>query len=145
VGNSLVFPACPDQPGPLVIACLPTELTGLPGQPNDSSNVTTGQAVDWPSDRPAAIAQAAVAGRIATLLVEAQRFEPGWLDRSTGAIHAEGDPPVDLSRSGNSPAIRTEDLLGAIAETVLLHGGEIVSLEATRMPSETGLAAIYRY
>ena len=97
------------------------------------------------TDSPAAIAQAAVSGRIATLLVEAQRFEPGWLDRSTGAIHAEGDPPVDLSRSGNSPAIRTEDLLGAIAETVLLHGGEIVSLEATRMPSETGLAAIYRH
>ncbi len=91
------------------------------------------------------IARAAVAGRVATLLVEDDRFEPGWLDRTTGAIHGDGEVPADLSRTGDAPAIRTEDILGAVAETVLLHGGEILSLERGRMPTDSGLAAIYRY
>lgn len=93
----------------------------------------------------AAIARAAVAGRVATLLVEEDRFEPGWLDRATGSIHRDGEVPDDLARSGDSPAIRTEDLIAAVAETVLLHGGEIFSLERGRMPGDSGLAAIYRY
>lgn len=93
----------------------------------------------------AGIAQAAVAGRVATLLVEEDRFEPGWLDRTTGAIHGDGEVRDDLARSGDTPAVRTEDLIGAVAETVLLHGGELLSLEHGRMPTTSGLAAIYRY
>ena len=93
----------------------------------------------------AAVARTAVAGRVATLLIEADRFEPGWLDRATGSIHHDGEVPPDLARSGDAPAIRTEDILGGIAETVLLHGGKVVSLERSRMPTDSGLAAIYRY
>ena len=92
-----------------------------------------------------AIARAAAGGRVATLLVEEDRFEPGWLDRTTGEIHGDGEVCDDLSRTGDTPAIRTEDIIGAVAETALLHGGEVLSLERSRMPSETGLAAIYRY
>lgn len=91
------------------------------------------------------IARAAVAGKISLLLVERDRFEPGLLDRATGAIEPDGDLPADLSRSGDEPALRTEDLLGALAETVLLHGGDVLALERIRMPTESGAAAIYRY
>lgn len=93
----------------------------------------------------AEVARAAVAGRVATLLVEEERFEPGRFDTASGAIQPDGPQPADLSRSGGQPAPRTEDLLGSIAETVLMHGGEILSLERIRMPVESGVAAIYRY
>lgn len=91
------------------------------------------------------IGRAAIAGRIATLLVEADRFETGRFDRATGAIATDGEPLQDPSRTGDIPAMQAEDLFGAIAETVLLHGGGILSLERTNMPTETGVAAIYRY
>jgi hypothetical protein len=91
------------------------------------------------------IAHAAIAGKVSLLLVEKDRFEPGCLDRATGAIEPDGEVPADLSRSGDTPALRTEDLLGGIAETVLLHGGEVLALEKIRMPTESGAAAIYRY
>jgi hypothetical protein len=93
----------------------------------------------------AEIAAAAVAGRIAVLLVEAERFVPGWFDRETGGFVTDGEPPADPSRSGGQPAARTEDVLGSLAETVLLHGGEIVSLAGFAMPCPTGAAAVYRY
>ncbi len=93
----------------------------------------------------AGIARVAVAGRVATLLVEEDRFEPGWLDRTSGAIHGDGEVRDDLARTGDAPAIRSDDLIAAVAETVLLHGGEIFSLEHGRMPTDSGLAAIYRY
>ena len=70
---------------------------------------------------------------------------PGSFDRATGRIDTDGEPPGDPSRSGDQPASRTEDVLGSLAETVLLHGGDIVSLASTAMPCPTGAAAIYRY
>jgi len=91
------------------------------------------------------IARAAAEGRVSLLLVERDRFAPGSLDRATGAVTFEGEPPADLSRAGDEPALRTEDLLGGLAETVLLHGGDLLSLEKIRMPTESGVAAIYRY
>lgn len=91
------------------------------------------------------IARAAVAGKVATLLVEADRFETGQLDRATGAIEIEGHRPADLSRTGDQPAVQCEDLYGAVAEEVLLHGGGILSLDRNAMPTESGIAAIYRY
>ena len=90
------------------------------------------------------IGQAAVAGRVATLLVEADRFEAGRFDRATGAVEFDGETPADLSRSGG-PAQGAEDLFGAIAETVLAHGGTIITVARNQMPTESGVAAIYRY
>jgi hypothetical protein len=85
------------------------------------------------------IARAAVAGRVATLLVEQDRLEPGKLDRTSGAIAWGADLET---KSGIELA---GDLVGILAEEVLLRDGEIVSLRPIEMPTETGVAAIYRY
>jgi hypothetical protein len=79
-------------------------------------------------------ARAAVEGRLATLLVEADRLIPGKMDPATGAIHpgAPGEPGVD-------------DLLDDLAEAVLRRGGDVVIVPGGRMPTTTGLAATFRY
>jgi hypothetical protein len=82
----------------------------------------------------AAVAKAAAEGRIAVLLIEADRQIPGAFDAATGAI-TRGDlahPELD-------------DLLDDLGERVLKTGGEVVVVPAERMPTKTGLAAIYRY
>jgi hypothetical protein len=91
------------------------------------------------------VGRAAVAGQVATLLVEADRFEAGRFDRDTGAVAFDGAAPGDLSRSGGQPAFTGEDVYGAVAETVLAKGGTVLSLERNAMPTESGAAAIYRY
>jgi hypothetical protein len=91
------------------------------------------------------VARAAVAGRVATLLVEADRFEAGQMDRTTGAIALLGGAAADLSRRGGEPAPEVADLFNAVAETVLEKGGTVVSLVRSAMPTESGVAAIYRY
>jgi hypothetical protein len=91
---------------------------------------------DQGSADPADIARMAVAGRVATLLVEESRFEPGCFDATSGAI-GWGEDPSSSSRS-------IPDLIGRIAEEVLLHDGELVALPRIAMSNENGLAAIYR-
>lgn len=96
------------------------------------------------------VARAAVAGQVATLLVEADRFEAGRFDRDSGAIEfspatSAAAAPIDRSRTGDVPAEVAEDLFGAVAETVLLHGGTVVALARNEMPTESGVAAIDRY
>ena len=95
------------------------------------------------ADLPA-IGTAAVAGRIATLLLESDRFVPGTFDEATGLIICQGKPPGDLSRTGDLPAATTPDVLGLVAGAVLLHGGGIVSLARTAMPVPGPAAAILR-
>lgn len=77
---------------------------------------------------------AARAGRVATLLVEADRHIPGFIDLDSGGIRHEpsADPEID-------------DLLEDIAELVLRNRGEVVVVPAERMPADMGLAAAYRY
>lgn len=93
----------------------------------------------------AEIGRAAVAGRVATLLLENDRFVPGSFDAATGSVACHGDPPGDLSRAGALPAATTPDVLGLLAEDVLLHGGTIVSLAPTAMPVPSPAAAVLRY
>ena len=85
-------------------------------------------------DRMPQVAAAAAAGRIDTLLLEAQRQAPGRLDPLTGSPQADelAHPDVD-------------DMLDDLAELVLTKGGEVIVAPAGRMPSTTGLSAIYRY
>lgn len=80
------------------------------------------------------IAAAAAEGRIETLLVEADRQLPGRLDSASGRIRsADGaDPEVD-------------DLIDDVAELVLRRGGSVWVVPADRMPTDSGLAAIYRF
>ncbi|WP_046866880.1 hypothetical protein [Microvirga massiliensis] len=80
------------------------------------------------------IARAAAAGRIATLLIEADRVIPGRFDRASGAIEFA---PLE------SPGI--DDLLDDLGELALKTGGEVVIVPPERMPTDTGIAAIYRF
>ncbi|MBX3051937.1 MAG: hypothetical protein KF753_10710 [Caldilineaceae bacterium] len=82
----------------------------------------------------ARIARSALAGRVRTLLVDADRRIPGRLDANTGGIAYD-----DLS----DPAVG--DLLDDVGELVLKQGGEVVVVPAERMPTDTGVAAIYRF
>ena len=90
------------------------------------------------------IARAAVAGRVATLLIEADRFEPGRFDRATGGIETDGEH-ADPSAPDGGPASRGPDLFAALAESVLEHRGDILALARNAMPTESGVAAIYRW
>ena len=86
------------------------------------------------SDDLTQVAQATVAGRVGTLLVEAARQVPGRIDSATGQVERG-----DLAHPG------TGDILDDLAETVLRMKGEVVVVPAERMPSDTGVAAIYRF
>jgi hypothetical protein len=82
----------------------------------------------------AEVAKAAAAGRVATMLIEADRIIPGRFDPDSGAIEFAplGDPGTD-------------DLLDDLGEQALRTGAEVVIVPAERMPADTGVAAIYRY
>jgi len=83
---------------------------------------------------PANVAQAAVGGRVATLLIESGRKIALKLDSLTGTIEAADltDPHVD-------------DLLDDLGELVERLGGRVMVLPTDLMPGRTGLAATYRY
>lgn len=80
------------------------------------------------------VAQAAVGGQVATLLLEADRVIPGVIDPGSGAIRA-----ADLKNP------HVDDMLDDLAELVIARGGEVFVVPKDRMPSDSGLAAIYRY
>ncbi len=91
---------------------------------------SNGQGADDLND----IATATIAGRIATLLIEADRLIPGTIDIASGEII-----PGDL----NHPEV--DDVLDDFGESVLKTGGEVVIVPAGRMPTKSGAAAIYRF
>jgi hypothetical protein len=80
------------------------------------------------------VAEAAVAGKVGTLLIEADRQIPGRLHPGSGNLHfaAPGSPPED-------------DLLDELGELVLKLGGQVVVMPASLMPTEAGAAATCRY
>jgi hypothetical protein len=93
------------------------------------------QAAGKAVSKVAEAAREAATGRIATLLVEADRVVPGKLDLEKGKIqktHDLDDPGVD-------------DLIDDLAEGVLRMKGDVVVVPADKMPTDTGLAAILRY
>ncbi len=92
------------------------------------------RAKDLGSDDLKVVAKAALAGGVATMLVEADRHIPGRLDEETGKIRLEKleHPEVD-------------DLLDDLTELVLKKGGRVVVVSAERMPTHTGVAAVRRF
>ncbi|HSE90732.1 MAG TPA: hypothetical protein VLJ79_31270 [Candidatus Binatia bacterium] len=86
------------------------------------------------ADDPPHIAEAAVGGRVGTLLIEADRHIPGRIDYASGRIE-----PGDLAHP------EVDDVLDDLGELVLKKGGQIVIVPAKRMPTRTGIAAIYRF
>ena len=93
----------------------------------------TARASQLGDDRPPQVADAAAAGRVGVLLLEAARQVPGRLDATTGIAQADvlTHPDVD-------------DMLDDLAEVVLRKGGEVVLVPTERFPTTTGLAAVYR-
>jgi hypothetical protein len=86
------------------------------------------------SENLAQIAHAAVAGRVATLLIEAERQVAGRIDASTGRI--------DLAELDNPRVDDVLDDLGALVEKM---GGQVHVLPAEHMPCRTGAAASFRH
>lgn len=80
------------------------------------------------------VAQALFMGRVATLMIEADRQIAGKLDPTSGKLEF-GDlhhPEVD-------------DVLDDFAELALKMDGQVMLLAADEMPTTTGVAAIYRF
>lgn len=86
------------------------------------------------SDGLRAIAEAAVAGRVETLLIEAERLFPGHIDAISGAITTANLAHPDV-----------DDVIDDLGEIVLRKRGEVIVVPAGRMPTNTGVAAIYRF
>jgi len=80
------------------------------------------------------VAEAAAAGRIATLLIEADRQIPGRIDGATGEVEF---------KDVNHP--EADDLLDDLGELVLKTGGRVVVVPAEQMPTKTGAAATCRF
>ena len=80
------------------------------------------------------VAKAVVGGRVATLLIEAGREVPGRIDVATGDIELDNltHPEVD-------------DVLDDLGTLSRKMGGQVVIVPTERMPTNTGIAAIYRY
>ena len=76
------------------------------------------------------IADAAVAGWIATLLIEAGREIAGRMDAETGELQLT---------DSNHPEV--DDVLDDLGERVLKNGGQIVVVPSEQMPAKTGAAA----
>lgn len=85
-------------------------------------------------DDIAQVARAVVGGRVATLLIEARREIPGRINTATGDIEFD-----DLAHP------EVDDVLDDLGMLALKMGGEVVIIPTERMPTKTGIAAIYRY
>jgi hypothetical protein len=87
------------------------------------------------SDDYKEVAVAAVGGRVDTIIVEADRI---IAVRVTNLVTGNTQKK-DLSNP------KVDDLLDDIGELVIKMGGKMMVLPTEKMPSETGLAAIFRY
>lgn len=86
------------------------------------------------SDDIAQVSRASVENRIDTLMVESGKIIPGAINKETGELE-----------TGELQHPKIGDLLNSVTQIVIKNKGEVVVLPKERMPSETGLAAIYRY
>jgi len=86
------------------------------------------------SDHLEDIGQATRQGRVATLLVEAERQIPGHVDKNDGT-----------ATPASKDDVNTPDLLDELTIWTLEQGGEVVVVPTERMPTGTGAAAIYRF
>jgi hypothetical protein len=82
---------------------------------------------------PHTVGEAVARARVRLLLVDADRILPGTLD-------ADGHLTV---ASAETPGV--DDLFDDMAERVLRTGGEVVVVPSDRMPTATGVAAVFRY
>ncbi len=86
------------------------------------------------SDQLFQVAESLVAGRVGTLLVETGKQIPGRLHRASGLIE-----PI----TPTNPL--ADDVLDDLAELTLKMDGQVLVIPPDQMPTQTGVAAIYRY
>ncbi len=86
------------------------------------------------SDQLFEIISAAIDGRIEVLFIETDKIISGKIDRVTKKIMTEpfSNPEYD-------------DILDDLAQLALEKGGQVYVLDKEEMPTESGVAAIYRY
>lgn len=100
-----------------------------------SEDFKTAKANEKGSDKAEEIAIAAAAGRVNILLAEEGHNIAGKItDRTTGAIDTK-----NIQQDG------IDDLADDIGELVMEKGGSVVIVPQGEAPSDTGLAAIYRF
>lgn len=80
------------------------------------------------------VAEAATFSRVGILLVDADKQVGGRIDPNTGHVQFGSIDSPDF-----------EDLLDDIAEKVIKTGGQVLVMPHAQMPSQTGVAAIYRF
>ncbi|MDW7656986.1 MAG: hypothetical protein SCM11_07410 [Bacillota bacterium] len=80
------------------------------------------------------VARAAYENRVETMLIEEDKIVPGKIDSKTGKV-----------KFGVLDIPDYDDILDDLAELVLLGGGAVFVLPKDKIPSTTGIAAIYRY
>jgi hypothetical protein len=86
------------------------------------------------SDEIPQVAEAAATGRVGTLLVDSDVKIPGILHRDSGI--------VEQAALANP---RADDVLDDLAEMVLKTDGQVFVLPHNQMPTDHGVAAVYRY
>ena len=92
------------------------------------------QSKEMATDQLKDIGHAAVSGRISTLLIDANCQIPGTINHESGDIKMDEllNPEVD-------------DVLDDLGELVLKTKGEVIIVSGEKMPTKTGVIAIYRY
>jgi hypothetical protein len=80
------------------------------------------------------VAEAATFSRVGTLLVDADKHVGGRIDPASGRVEFGDMTQPDF-----------DDLLDDIAEKVIKTGGQVMVMPSQQMPTETGVAAIYRF
>jgi hypothetical protein len=80
------------------------------------------------------VAAAVAAGKIDTLLIEAQLEIPGMIINDAGSI-----------KKGDLANPEVDDLLDDLGELVTKMGGKVMIIPHEKMPTKTGVAGLYRY
>src|SRR5665648_3068 len=101
---------------------------------NLTDNYNNAKANALGSDDLAKVAMAVFENRVETIILEAEKIIPGKVNLEMGTV-----------KFGNLEDAGTEDVLDDLAEFVMKKKGKVVVLPKEKMPSETGVAAIYRY
>lgn len=85
------------------------------------------------SDQIDDIGKAALAGRVSTMLVEADRMIPGTFDHQSGSV------TLDDTGEGKT------DVLDELMLHAMRNGADVVIVPADNMPTKSGAAAVYRF
>ncbi len=85
-------------------------------------------------DKIHAVAKAAVTGRVDAVFIEAYREVPGRIDTDSGRL-------IDRAKRQE----KYDDALDDLMDIVISNGGDVYVVPQEKMPTDTGVAAIYRY